>query len=100
VGDDPEGERQGQGGVARAEFWTKTLKDAEVMPAQICDNRKFATISGSYMGKKPDEQLSDKEAEQRATDALRRALSTPYKPQSDLKIGKPKKRREKKPKEK
>ena len=40
------------------------------------------------MAKKPNEdQLSDKEAEQRATDALRRALQTPYKPQSDLKIG-------------
>ena len=39
------------------------------------------------MAKKPDDQLSDKEAEQRATDALRRALTTPYKPQSDLKIG-------------
>ncbi len=52
------------------------------------------------MAKKPDEQLSDKEAEQRATDALRRALSTPYKPQSDLKIGKPKKKRERTPKQK
>jgi hypothetical protein len=34
-----------------------------------------------------DKQYSDKEAERRATDALRRALSTPYKPQSDM-VGK------------
>lgn len=30
---------------------------------------------------------SEKEAERRATDALRRALTTPYKPQSDM-VGK------------
>ena len=40
--------------------------------------------------KTPDATFSDKEAERRATDALRRALATPYKPQSDMKIGKPK----------
>lgn len=45
------------------------------------------------MAKKPDEPVSDKEAEQRATDALRRALSTPYKPQSDLKVGTKKKKK-------
>lgn len=48
------------------------------------------------MAKKPSPEsdaLSDKEAEQRATDALRRALTTAYKPQSDLKVGrKPKKK--------
>ena len=44
--------------------------------------------------KRSDEAYSDKEAEQRATAALRRALSTPYKPQSNMKIGgKPKKKR-------
>jgi hypothetical protein len=40
------------------------------------------------MSKKPTEELySDKEAERRATDALRRALTTPYKPQQSM-IGK------------
>jgi hypothetical protein len=32
-------------------------------------------------------QYSDKEAKRRATDALRRALTTPYKPQGDM-VGK------------
>jgi hypothetical protein len=32
--------------------------------------------------------MSDDEVEKRATDALRRALVTPYKPQSALKLGK------------
>jgi hypothetical protein len=45
------------------------------------------------MSKKPTEELSDKEAEQRATDALRRALTTPYKPQSEMKLGKKKKKK-------
>lgn len=43
-----------------------------------------------------DEQYSDKESERRATAALRRALTTPYTPQSKLvgKVGRnaPKKR--------
>lgn len=48
--------------------------------------------------KRADEPYSDKEAEERATAALRRALSTPYKPQSEMKIGaKPKKKKAKKP---
>jgi hypothetical protein len=38
------------------------------------------------MARKADE-FSDKEAERRATDALRRALTTPYKPQREM-IGK------------
>jgi hypothetical protein len=54
------------------------------------------------MSGKPDpEQYSDKEAERRATDAIRRALTTPYKPQSDMvgKVGrKSAKRPPKKPK--
>jgi hypothetical protein len=33
------------------------------------------------------DQVSDGEAERRATAALRVALSTPYKPQSDMKVG-------------
>jgi hypothetical protein len=37
----------------------------------------------------PDEEFSDEEAERRATEALRRALTTPYKPQRDL-VGKKK----------
>jgi hypothetical protein len=37
--------------------------------------------------KKSNEPLSDEEAERRATDALRRALTTPYKPQKDM-VGK------------
>jgi hypothetical protein len=36
------------------------------------------------MAKKPKEELSDEEAERRATEALRRALATPYKPQKEL----------------
>jgi hypothetical protein len=39
------------------------------------------------MAKKPDDQRSDSEADRIATDALRRALTTPYKPQSAL-VGK------------
>jgi len=39
-------------------------------------------------GKRADESYSDHEAEQRATAALRHALSTPYRPQADLKLGK------------
>jgi hypothetical protein len=53
------------------------------------------------MPKRDPDSYSDKEAERRATDALRRALTTPYKPQSDMvgKVGRnaPKK---KKPKQK
>ncbi len=46
------------------------------------------------MAKKPDDQLTDEEAEVRAAAAMRRALATPYKPQSDLRVGeKPKKKR-------
>jgi hypothetical protein len=33
------------------------------------------------MAKERDESYSDEETERRATDALRRALTTPYKPQ-------------------
>jgi hypothetical protein len=36
---------------------------------------------------KSDAMYSDEEAERRATDALRRALTTPYKPQREL-VGK------------
>jgi hypothetical protein len=36
---------------------------------------------------KSTEEFSDEEAAHRATDALRRALATPYKPQSEL-VGK------------
>ena len=39
------------------------------------------------MPKSDPDSYSDKEAERRATNALRRALTTPYKPQSDM-IGK------------
>jgi hypothetical protein len=45
--------------------------------------------------KRSDDELSDQEAEARATEALRRALTTPYKPQSDMKIGKKKARKRK-----
>ena len=37
--------------------------------------------------KEPEELYSDKEAERRATEALRRALTTPYKPQQSM-VGK------------
>jgi hypothetical protein len=46
----------------------------------------MSRYQGLIWAKKPTEELNDKEAEQRATDALRRALSTPYKPQSELKV--------------
>lgn len=36
---------------------------------------------------KNNDQYSDKETERRATDALRRALTTPYKPQGEM-VGK------------
>lgn len=39
------------------------------------------------MAARDSETYSDREVERRATDALRRALTTPYKPQSDL-VGK------------
>lgn len=42
--------------------------------------------------KTKDEELSDQAAELRAFNALRRALTTPYKPQSEMKIGAKKKR--------
>ena len=46
------------------------------------------------MPKKLDpEVLSDAEAEERATAALRRALTTPYKPQSEMKLGGKKKKK-------
>jgi hypothetical protein len=42
-------------------------------------------------GRKLDEDRTDSEAERIATDALRRALSTPYRPQKKIvgKVGKP-----------
>lgn len=40
------------------------------------------------MPRSNNDQYSDRETERRATDALRRALATPYKPQSDMKVGK------------
>lgn len=43
------------------------------------------------MAKKPKDELSDEETERRATEALRRALTAPYKPQKEIKIG-PKKK--------
>jgi hypothetical protein len=36
------------------------------------------------MAKKPKEELSDEEAERRATEALRRALGTAYRPQKEM----------------
>ncbi len=43
--------------------------------------------------KSKEEELSDQDAELRAFNALRRALATPYKPQSEMKIGNDKKKR-------
>ena len=42
----------------------------------------------AFMAKKTPDELTDKQAEARATDALRPALTTPYKPQAEMKIGK------------
>ena len=44
------------------------------------------------MAKKPKDELSDEEVERRATEALRQALSTPYKPQKEM-VGKRQKAR-------
>jgi hypothetical protein len=51
------------------------------------DNKRL--FSKAYMAKKPKDELSDKEAERRATDALRRALSTTYRPQREMVCKKP-----------
>ena len=48
--------------------------------------------------KTEDKLYDDKEAERRATDALRRALTTPYKPQREM-VGKFGKARPKKSKQ-
>jgi hypothetical protein len=46
-------------------------------------------MMSSAMGSKPsNDQYSDEEATRRMNDALRRALSTPPKPHSEMKIGK------------
>ena len=44
------------------------------------------------MTRKSADEFSDKETKRRATEALRRALTTPYKPQKEIvgKTGKPK----------
>jgi hypothetical protein len=50
------------------------------------------------MSKNPlDESFSDEEADRRATQALRRALTTPYKPQREMvgKVGRPSTRKRK-----
>ena len=44
-------------------------------------------------GRKGSDQFSDSETERRATDALRHALTTPYKPQSAMKIGRKRKKK-------
>jgi hypothetical protein len=44
------------------------------------------------MSKKSADDLSDEETEARATAALRRALTTPHKPQSEMKLGRKKKK--------
>jgi hypothetical protein len=48
-------------------------------------------------GEKSDQIFSDAEAERRATAALRRALTTPYKPQRDMigRVGRSPKRKTK-----
>lgn len=48
------------------------------------------------MSKNADEQYTDQEAERRATEALRRSLTTPYKPQREL-VGKAGRRATSKP---
>lgn len=43
-------------------------------------------VCGAAMAKKrTDDAVTDEEAEQRATEALRRALATPYRPQKEMK---------------
>jgi hypothetical protein len=53
------------------------------------------------MGNKQSDQYSDKEVERRATEALRRALSLPYKPQRAMvgKVGRAAKAKTKRAKE-
>lgn len=58
-------------------------------------------VKGDIMtGRISDTEYSDAEADRRATDALRRALTTPHKSQQDLKVGRKAKRapRKKSPK--
>jgi hypothetical protein len=45
--------------------------------------------------KDADDQYSDEETERRATEALRRAITTPPKPQKEMvgKVGRPKRKR-------
>jgi len=66
-----------------------------VAPAARCGHlyrnfSAFAKVSqnkGLLMAKRASDSYSDKESERRATEALRRALTTPYKPQADV-VGK------------
>jgi hypothetical protein len=52
------------------------------------------------MSKKEDDQYSDEEAARRATEALRRSLTMPHKPQKEMigKVGRAKSPRAPKPK--
>jgi hypothetical protein len=49
------------------------------------------------MSAKPDDQYSDEEATRRMNEALRRALTSPPKPHSEMKLGKRKAKRVKNP---
>jgi hypothetical protein len=55
--------------------------------------RKPAVFKGLH-GQEAKEELSDEEAERRATEGLRRALTTPYRPQREMlgKVGRKKQR--------
>jgi hypothetical protein len=54
----------------------------------FCDDRGALAMSRS----KDDDRYSDEETERRATEALRRSLTTPPKPQKEMvgKVGRPK----------
>jgi transposase len=69
-----------------------------VIPQGIRADSKQSLFSTVYMAKKTkDDELSDQEADMRAFNALRRALTTPYKPQSKMKVGRKVKRRKRRP---
>ncbi len=66
------------------------MDSASLKNRSVGRNTLLPDIGTSAMGRTPtqrDNEYSDEEAERRATDALRQALVTPYKPQRDM-VGK------------
>jgi hypothetical protein len=71
-----------------ARRWADTRRRATAVYIVISKAlQKVSQNKGLRMAKRDPDSYSDKETERRATDALRRALTTPYKPQADM-VGK------------